>query len=323
MCECFSPHSNVKKERVAAGIPKREMSIDLIRKILEDSRGTPLREIIPSTMGEPLLYKDFEKIIDMCGEFDVKLNLTTNGSFPRKGAEEWAKLLIPVCSDIKISWNGATKETQEQIMLGSNWERDLNNLKTLIRIRDEYAEQGGSWCRITLQLTFLGTNVDELADIVRLGLSLGVDRIKGHHLWAHFKEIKTLSMRHNAEAIARWNTAAQEALDVAATHLLPNGKHILLENIYPLEESASVNLVSDGVCPFLGKEAWVDTTGRFNPCCAPDQERLSLGEFGNLNENTIEEIWKGSAYQDLRQNYLKHPLCISCNMRKPLDALSA
>jgi glycosyltransferase involved in cell wall biosynthesis/MoaA/NifB/PqqE/SkfB family radical SAM enzyme len=322
MCECFSPYSNVKKERVAAGIPKREMSIDLIRKILEDSRGTPLREIIPSTMGEPLLYKDFEKIIDMCKEFGVKLNLTTNGSFPRKGAEAWGKLLIPVCSDIKISWNGATKETQEKIMLGSQWERDLANLKTLLRIRNEYAEKGENWCRITLQMTFLGTNVDELSDMVKLGVSLGVDRIKGHHLWAHFKEIKTLSMRHNTEAITRWNKAVREAQNVAATCLLPNGKHILLENIYPLEESASINLVPDGICPFLGKEAWVDTTGRFNPCCAPDQERLSLGEFGNLNENTIEEIWQGSAYQELRQNYLNHPLCISCNMRKPLEALS-
>jgi len=322
MCECFSPHSNVQKERVAAGIPKREMSIDLIRKVLEEAKGTPLREIIPSTMGEPLLYKDFEKIIDMCKEFAVKLNLTTNGSFPRKGAEAWAKLLVPVCSDIKISWNGGTKETQEQIMLGSHWERDLNNLKTLIRIRDEHAEQGGNRCRITLQLTFLETNVHELADIVRLGVSLGVDRVKGHHLWAHFKEIQSLSMRKNAETIARWNVAVQEALAVAAAHLLPNGQHILLENIYPLEESASVNLLPDGVCPFLGKEAWVDTTGHFNPCCAPDQERLTLGEFGNLNEHTMAEIWESSAYQNLRQNYLNHPLCISCNMSKPLDALA-
>ena len=274
-------------------------------------------------MGEPLLYKDFEKIIDMCHEFNVKLNLTTNGSFPCKGAEEWGKLLIPVCSDIKVSWNGATKKTQEQIMLGSNWERDVDNLKTLIRIRDEYADKGKNWCRITLQLTFLGTNVDELADIVRFGLSLGIDRIKGHHLWAHFKEIKTLFMRHDAEAIKRWNIAAREAMAVAETHLLPNGKRILLENIYPLEEEAIINLVSDGICPFLGKEACVDTTGRFNPCCAPDQERLSLGEFGNLNERAMEDIWQDTPYQNLRQNYLKHSLCISCNMRKSLDALSA
>lgn len=318
MCEGFSLYSTVTKDRVAAGMPKREMTIGLIRKILEDSRGTPLREIIPSTMGEPLLYKNFESIIDMCREFDVKLNLTTNGSFPRKGAEEWAKLLVPVCSDIKISWNGSTKETQEKIMKGSNWERDLSNIKTLISIRDEYA-QTGNRCRVTLQLTFLKTNVDELADIVRLGLSLGVDRIKGHHLWAHFKEIEDLSMRHDAEAIKRWNKAAREANDVAATHFLPNGNRILLENIYPLEESASINLVSDGICPFLGKEAWVDTRGRFNPCCAPDQERLSLGEFGNLKEKTMEEIWQGSAYKGLRQSYLKHPLCIGCTMRKSVN----
>lgn len=320
MCECFSPYSPVQKERVAAGIAKREMNIDLIRKILEESRGSPLREIIPSTMGEPLLYKEFEQIIDMCTEFGVKLNLTTNGSFPRKGAEAWSKLLIPVCSDIKISWNGATKETQEKIMIGSQWERGLADLKALIRIRNEHAEQGGDWCSITLQMTFLGSNVNELEDIVRLGISLGIDRVKGHHLWAHFKEIKTLSMRHSAESIQQWNKAAQAAQEIAATHLLPNGKHILLENIYPLEESATVNLLPDGVCPFLGKEAWVNTEGRFNPCCAPDQERLSLGEFGNLNDQSIEEIWQDSAYQDLRKNYLTHPLCVGCNMRKSLNA---
>ena len=320
MCECFSPHSPVQKERVAAGIAKREMSIDLIRKILEESRGSPLQEIIPSTMGEPLLYKEFEKIIDMCEEFGVKLNLTTNGSFPRLGAEVWSNKLVPICSDIKISWNGASKETQEKIMIGSQWERGLSDLKTLIDIRDKHAEQGGNRCRITLQMTFLESNVHELVDIVRLGTSLGIDRIKGHHLWAHFDEIKSLSMRKNAESIQRWNKAAKEAQEIAANHLLPNKEHILLENIYPLEESATVSLLTDSICPFLGKEAWVDTTGRFNPCCAPDKERLSLGEFGNLNTMSIEEIWQSPAYQSLRKNYLNHPLCVGCNMRKSLDS---
>jgi len=320
MCECFSPYSPVQKERVAAGIAKREMKIELIRKIMEESRGSPLREIIPSTMGEPLLYKDFEKIIDMCEEFNVKLNLTTNGSFPRLGAEVWSKKLVPICSDIKISWNGASKETQEKIMIGSQWERGLNDLKTLIHVRDQHAEQGGNRCRITLQMTFLETNVHELIDIVQLGISLGIDRIKGHHLWAHFDEIKSLSMRQSADSIKRWNKAVKEAQEFAENHPLPNGEHILLENIYPLDETATVNLLPDGVCPFLGKEAWVDTTGRFNPCCAPDKERLSLGEFGNLNDMSIEEIWQSDAYQDLRKNYLGHPLCVGCNMRKSVDS---
>ena len=60
MCEDHSPYSTTRVDRIAAGIPRRRMSIDLIKKILAESQGTSVREIIPSTMGEPLLYKDFE-----------------------------------------------------------------------------------------------------------------------------------------------------------------------------------------------------------------------------------------------------------------------
>ena len=267
-------------------------------------------------MGEPLLYKNFEEIIQLCHDYDLKLNLTTNATFPRKGAEEWSQLLVPVTSDVKFSWNGATKETQESIMLGSNWEKVLGNVKTFIRIRDEHEAKGGNRCQVTFQLTFLESNVNELADIVKLAIELGVDRIKGHHLWAHFKEIKDLSMRRSAESIERWNKAVSEAYKVADTHLLPNGHPIQLENITHLDTQAQVDLDPDAICPFLGKEAWVNTEGRFSPCCAPDKQRLALGDFGNLYETTLENIWQSKAYQTLRETYKNHPLCVGCNMRK-------
>ena len=47
-------------------------------------------------MGEPLLYQGFEGIISICREFNIKLNLTTNGTFPRKTAAEWARLIVPL-----------------------------------------------------------------------------------------------------------------------------------------------------------------------------------------------------------------------------------
>ena len=56
MCEDHSPYSTTQSDRRKAGRPKRRMGIDLIRRVMEESRGTGLREIIPSTMGEPLLY---------------------------------------------------------------------------------------------------------------------------------------------------------------------------------------------------------------------------------------------------------------------------
>jgi len=320
MCECFSPHSKVKEERVAAGIRKRRMDIDLIRKVLHESKGTPLREIIPSTMGEPLMYKDFDEIIKLCHEYKVKLNLTTNGSFPRKTPEEWSELLAPITSDVKFSWNGATKETQEAIMINSNWEKMLSNLKTFIKARDKYAEAGVNRCSVTLQLTFLELNVHELSEIVDLAISLGVDRVKGHHLWAHFNEIKNLSMRRSLESIKRWNEAVLKAQKVASSKKLPNGKHIKLENIDFLDEKAQWD--PEAVCPFLGKEAWINTEGRFSPCCAPDDKRRDLGEFGNLYETSLGEIWEGKEYKALQESYKDIPLCIGCNMRKPLALIN-
>jgi hypothetical protein len=42
------------------------------------------------------------------------------------------------------------------------------------------------------------------------------------------------------------------------------------------ENSGSTTIHPQSVCPFLGKEAWVNHSGRFDPCCSPDQQRLSL-----------------------------------------------
>jgi len=293
------------------------MDIALLRRVLEESQGTPLREIIPSTMGEPLVYKYMDEIIDLCSQYGVKLNLTTNGTFPGRGARAWAERIVPVASDVKISWNGARKETHEQIMLGTRWEQVLENAKIFLQVRDAHAAGGGNRCRVTFQLTFLETNVDELADIVKLAALLGVDRVKGHHLWAHFDEIKPLSMRRNPESLMRWNRAVQLAFETVEQYRLPNGSKVLLENIFPLEPGAQVEIAPGAVCPFLGKEAWVSAEGRFNPCCAPDALRRTLGEFGNLDEQSLYDIWQSPAYRTLQETYLSHPLCQGCNMRRP------
>ncbi|MEQ1507906.1 MAG: radical SAM protein, partial [Myxococcota bacterium] len=317
MCEEHSPYSPLQKLRRAEGRPKRRMDLALIRRVVEETAGRGLREIIPSTMGEPLLYQGFDQILDLCHEFGIKLNLTTNGTFPGRGARAWAERIVPVTSDTKISWNGATAQTHEQIMLGTSWEKVLENARTFLEVRDAHAASGGNRCRVTFQLTFLETNVHELADVVRLAAELGVDRVKGHHLWAHFREIESLSMRQTPESIARWNRAVREARSVTDAMRLPNGERVLLENLFELDPSAVDDLAPTGACPFLGQEAWVSAVGRFDPCCAPDAQRRTLGEFGDLTDRSFTEVWNGAAYRELTRTYRNRALCVGCNMRKP------
>ncbi len=317
MCEEHSPHSPLQIRRKQDGKPRRLMPFEMIERVIAEAAPHGLREVIPSTMGEPLLYEHFEAILDLCDRYGVKLNLTTNGTFPRLGARAWAERIVPVTSDVKISWNGATKATHEAIMLGSRWEKVVENVRAFIAVRDAHAETGGDRCRVTFQLTFLEANVAELADMVRLAIDLGVDRVKGHHLWAHFDEIREQSMRRSPEAIARWNQAVLDAREAAAERTLPNGKHLLLENVFMLDASATEDLAPGGPCPFLGQEAWVSAVGRFDPCCAPDAQRRSLGEFGDLAAQSLMEVWNGEAYRELVATYRNRVLCLSCNMRKP------
>lgn len=318
MCEGHSYESPVQQKRLARGEAPRRMDVALMRQAIDQAAQMgALREVIPSTMGEPLLYQHMDELLDLCKRYRVKLNLTTNGTFPGRGAQAWADVLVPITSDVKISFNGATDTTQEAIMRGTQWERVMENLRTFIAVRDAYAQRTGSYCRVTFQVTCLETNVAEMPDIVRLAASLGVARVKGHHVWVHWPAIAHLSMRRNADAQQRWNAIAAQCHAVADVHRLPDGRRVLLEGFVPLEtQAATEQLDPSFVCPFLGREAWVNWRGDFAPCCAPNEQRQALGNFGTLAKRSLMEIWEDADYRHLVATYQEHPLCQTCLMRR-------
>ena len=318
MCEEHSPYSdfipNLYKE---TGVKRRRMKFKTVEDIFEQAEKLGVKEIIPSTMGEPLLYKEFDKIFHLSEKKGIKINLTTNGTFPKKSVLDWAMLIVPNTTDIKISWNGATEQTSKKIMHGIDFNSAIENVKEFVRYRDEYFIKTGYFCRVTFQLTFMQNNMHELADIVRLAASLGVDRVKGHQLWAHFDEIKDLSMKISKQSISLWNKYVSEALDAQEKFRKPNGEKIILENIIPLTDNETTEVPEEYICPFLNKELWISATGKISPCCAPDNLRKSLGDFGNIETISIEEVLKSPQYLDLVNNYKTKQLCKTCNMRKP------
>jgi len=319
MCEEHSPYSdfipNLYKE---TGVKRRRMKFETVEDIFEQAEKLGVTEIIPSTMGEPLLYKKFDQIFELAQQKNIKINLTTNGTFPKKTVTEWAKLIVPNTTDIKISWNGATEQTSKEIMLGIDFNKSISNVKEFIKYRDEYQKETGYFCRVTFQLTFMQNNMHELADIIKLAISLGVDRVKGHQLWAHFDEIKSLSMKDSNESVKQWNKYVRQALKVQKEFKKPNGEQIILENIIEINEKAINDIPVEYECPFLEKELWISPTGVISPCCAPDNLRKSLGDFGNIETATIEDVIKSPIYTNLVKNYKSNPLCKTCNMRKPV-----
>lgn len=202
-------------------------------------------------------------------------------------------------------------------MRGTDWEMSLGNIRSFIAVRDELHKSGGPRCNVTLQLTFMESNLEELPQIVELAISLGVDRVKGHHLWAHFNEIKHLSLKRDPDSIRRWNDISQRSKDIAAMAEDRRGFPMRLENFEQLDAAVSSEEEQEGAgaCPFLGKEAWVNAQGRFDPCCCPDLLRRSLGEFGNVSSG-LQQIWTSESYSQLLTGYLNRNVCRTCNMRR-------
>lgn len=319
MCEEHSRWSPRRELRMAGLAPHRRMDVTLVRRVVREMAPRGLKEIIPSTMGEPLLYSGFEEIVEVCREYGVRLNLTTNGTWPRRGPVGWAELLCPVTSDVKVSWNGTSGRVQEGIMPGSSLERRSSDLCSFIAVRDRVAAESGRRCRVTLQCTFMEANLGELPDLVRFAAELGVDRVKGHHLWVHFTETAEEDLRRDAASRRRWNLAVREVRRATEDHRRPDGSKVHLENFLELPEVDNAQIPTAWSCPFLGREAWVNHAGRFDPCCAPDAERRSLGDFGSVTgSGGLSAIWTGPVYRDLERNYRDRPLCGKCTLRRPM-----
>lgn len=230
-----------------------EMPWEIAEKAIRGYAQYGLREVIPSTMGEPLLYSQFGKLARLVSDLDLKLNLTTNGSFPLKGAERFARELLPISSDIKVSCWGVKKNSWNVLSPGMDVEAYLKNLETLACVRRELSgssEQPLS--SLSLQMTVTKTNRGEVPRVLELAASLGFDRVKLNRA-VFLSNAKQRDEELSPDDFLPASAVQGFPIRVEGTFLRPAG-HVLLF----------------GKCPFPGRELWILPDGSTEPC--PDPE---------------------------------------------------
>jgi MoaA/NifB/PqqE/SkfB family radical SAM enzyme len=297
-------------------VPRR-MDPALALEVLRERRGSPLLQVIPSTMGEPLLWPGLDALLAACADQGLLVNVTTNGTFPGRGATRWGEALLPVASDVKISWNGATARTAEAVMAGLHFDQAVEDVRRFVEVRDRLARRAGEGVRratVSFQVTAQEANVAELPGVVRLAASLGVDRVKLNQLQPWFPHLEPRSLRRCPEAIARWNAAVAAAVSAAEEVLLPSGARVVVENAVPFAPDPSAPAPA-GPCPFAGREAWIRWDGRLAPCPHPAAE-AAFGDLGSVADAPLGELWDAPAFRELVARVPEHPLCANCRFRR-------
>lgn len=311
VCRDHSPFRESSPDR-------RELPLDLVLRVVDEQRDLGLAEIIPSTRGEPLLWPGLAALAAHCEPRGVRLNVTTNGTFPRLGAARWAPRLAAAASDVKISWNGARRETAEALMEGLRFDDAVEGVRALVAARDARRGRGEHATRVSFQVTARESNVAELPEIVTLAAELGVDRVKVNQLQVHFPLLAQEDLRRSAASRERWSAAVRDA-HAAAGSAREAGKAVVLENFVELDEVEERSSMGAGstFCPFLEREAWILQDGSFAPCPAPEALDGRMGVFGSVTDGSLSEIWEGAAYREFVEGFASRPECARCALRRP------
>lgn len=140
------------------------MKWKLFKKIIDEGAKYNLPSIKLNYRGEPLLHP---KIVDMVkyakkkGILEVQFN--TNGTLLNE--EKINELIDAGLDRIIFSFDGATKETYEKIRIGSNYESVVNNIKTLVKLRNA---KGLKRPCVRVQLVRQEENIKEVDDFIEM-----------------------------------------------------------------------------------------------------------------------------------------------------------
>ena len=223
MCRVHSRYAD------PANIPSATLPFPVLEAVVRTLAPLGLCELIPSTMGEPFLYSDFAKMLALCTDTGVHLNITTNGSFPG-GLDYWAPLLAPITTDIKFSLQNLSQlDTMRNIEQWQAW-------------RASHAAQVLPGSTTSLQVILLHSCLTDIPELVQWAITHNITRIKFHHLQVHFPEMAAESL-DTPTGQTLWNECYQglptEGIRLEGTAIPREAQHM-----------------ADHKCLFLKKELW-------------------------------------------------------------------
>jgi radical SAM protein with 4Fe4S-binding SPASM domain len=225
----------------------------------------------------------------------IPFHIDTNGVC--LSATAIGKLGQSQLASLNISLDAATDATFRRIRRGAPpLDQVLENVRALVRAR----AASGAIFAISLGFTLMRSNLAEWPDFLHLSASLGVDSVIARHVEAYTEDMAAESLWHDQSG---YNRMRRQIVEL--------GDRLGLRLSLPPAFTDAPERSGHRVCGVAWHSAVVLGNGDVAACCVPSLV------MGNLNHNTLEEIWNGPRYQALRRtvNTPQAPRqCLACPM---------
>ena len=165
MCDGAYLHEKGKKRSAA-----QYRSVDEIKKNLNGVDHIK-KAILSGTYCEPLLNPELIEIISFLKTKKASVEVISNGTLINKVAQA----LINVRLDaIYISLHGASKQTAEEIMRNTNFDRVISNIRELTKLKKTH---GTALPEVVIVFVGMRRNISELSNLVELMSQIGVKKV--------------------------------------------------------------------------------------------------------------------------------------------------
>jgi radical SAM protein with 4Fe4S-binding SPASM domain len=246
-----------------------------------------LVKIFIQGFGEPLLNKDFFKMVGYSKSKRIIVGTVTNGTL-LKG--ETNQALIDSGIDlVLISFDGATPATYEAMRRGAHFDRVVENIRNLVQLRGPREKP-----RLVLNFTGARNNIHELPSVLRLAKDLGVDAVRAIEAYAFdYQEIEDRLKGKKLSGIpADVRRIILEAKTASGELSIP---------FYWDGRTSRQDVARDDkkIHFHFFKSCFISHNGAVNTCPFADPEADSLG---NAFDQDFNEIWNNEAYVSLRKS---------------------
>lgn len=288
-CNLDCPMCRVGREGVDL---RRVMTLDRFRRLASEL--FPLiRDVRLNGLGESTVIPAFTAYLDVLDDFDVSVELITNGT----GALATYERLVERGATLLFSWDAASPSLFERLRRPARWDVVTSTLIAVARhARDKSASE-----LLHLLFTLQAANVRELRALVERAAAWNVPNVVvnvaklGNNGWFAPVADDVREELHSADEVAR---------TLGIRLFLPD--QILGMRI----DTASACPTSASGCDRPWKEVvvrWdldVQVCNMFNPYV-----------YGNLALHSFERIWRGAFARTFRQHVngpMPHPYCEDC-----------
>jgi len=257
------------------------IEVDVMMRVLEDMGSNGVKSIMYAGEGEPLIHKKINEIVAKTKEVGIDVSFTTNAVAM---GDRFIEESLQHTSWVKVSLNGGSAKTYAQVhqTREKDFQRVIDNLKKAVEFRNKNKLN----CTIGVQSVLLPENADEMVDF---------GKIVRDEIGADYLVIKPFSQEESS--INR----LYENIDYSSMALRANEKQLKeLES-----DDFKVSYRSKTMSNYHE-----DESNRYTTCYStPIYMAYLMAEgsvygckdhlldpnfcYGNINDNTFSEIWKG------------------------------